>query len=335
MQTHLDLLRIILGILLLTAIGAGIIRVVRRRRAGRQAADLTATTAQTSALLAYFRAGHTLINAGGNVIDGMRYNMYLTDQRSTPNDDTYVAEPVVIYVLDLPFNTQAHLLGIVPSKSLDQPHFERFLQGYAIAALQTAPTLLGDRVSVYGASGTQLRPEQPSDPAAAGLLAAYGASHLWELHDSELYVVVPDSGIGNSRFIIDSQQFAAHLRSLLPPPATDAPVVHHEVLFDIYDGPALVCPICRKPMQLNDEVWFNCVDGHGVLLSSREFGSLAAGKLRPNLDPRAAVHHGPLACPHCTYALSAKRYAKGTIENCDNCTFCWIDADQIPLITQQ
>src|ERR1700760_771073 len=75
---------------------------IGRRPAAAAVPHLDAS--DTSAIIAYYTAGHNLINAGTGMVDGMHYSMYLTTPAERQYGEAFVAGSAVIYVLDLPFN---------------------------------------------------------------------------------------------------------------------------------------------------------------------------------------------------------------------------------------
>jgi hypothetical protein len=292
-----------------------------------EAAALQSRSSETSAMFSYYSIGHDVLNTGTGTSDGMRYGMYMTTP--VPEDaEAFVQQSVVIYVLDLPFNTQAHLLGVSSSHSINRLQFETYLASVGMAKVQLDPDFAKD-CSIFTGRDHDFQVQYALDPDAIKFVRKYTRTHLWELHDSELYVFVPETSIGDSRFVIDSHLFVEAIRPALPAPRPDAVVVHREIPYTVYDGPALRCPICRKFMELQDTAWFRCPSGHGMLVTDRELDALSNDKLHQKIDLTAIVHHGPLTCPHCHHGMEIVRYngTKLEINACINCRFKWVDTD--------
>ena len=336
MQHPTTIFPIILAVLFaVVVINTVVMLFLRRWRHGRNLgiANQEGTSA-ASAIVTYYAAGHDLINAGSGITDGMRYSMYMTSAAENKHGEPYAHEVAIVYVLDLPFNTQTHLLGMSKSYGLDQLQFEGFLTGVGMARLQPDGGFAG-AFDMYAAQGSSFQPRQILDAADMTLVQKYCATHFWELHDSELYFVVTDRGIGDTDFIIESQQFADAIRPALSLANPDAPVVHHEVPYDIYDGPALACPLCRKNMELHDETWFMCADQHGILVTDHDLARLSRHELPVTIAATQAIHHGPLRCPHCYHAMKPVPHqdTKLEIDSCTNCAFSWLDADEVVALT--
>jgi hypothetical protein len=329
MYEHSDSIKIAF-VSLLVLVGTGFIIAALARHISVGKDPLVAPdAAATSAIIAYYSAGHHLLNTGTGLADGTRYNMYMTTVAQKGHSEALVRQPAVIYVLDLPFNAQTHLLGVGKSYQLDRLQFASFAQAAGLQQVSEAGELLA-ACDLY-APANQVVQANVLSPEALTFVEQYCTSHFWELHDSELYVVVPDAGIGNAQFITQTQQFISSIEPLLPPIDPNVPVTHHEVPYDMYDGPSLTCPICTKRMELHDSRWFMCTDGHGVLITGSELGHLRAHRLKIIMNPAGTTHHGPLQCPHCQQPMQRVNYNNGKIEldACTNCVFCWLDADEV------
>ncbi|HSX42826.1 MAG TPA: hypothetical protein VLF59_01945 [Candidatus Saccharimonadales bacterium] len=307
---------------------------LQTKRMGRAIPHKTKATGQeapdASAIIDFYTAGHNLINAGTGIVDGMRYSMYLTMPAEKQYGEAYVPGSAVIYVLDLPFNTQAHLLGLSRLYQLNRLQFESFITSNGLSKTDLEGDF-PDHFDVYTGPDQGFRIRSVLKPDATQFVERYCSTHFWELHDSELYFVVTEHAIGDVNFITESQQFVDAIRPTLAPGDPNAPIVHHEVPYDIYDGPPLNCPVCQREMELHDGCWFMCAQGHGALMTGRELGRLEKQLLMITIDSAHAVHHGPLICPHCAKLMELVHYQGGPIEidSCTNCPFRWLDANEI------
>jgi len=283
-----------------------------------------------SSLVGYYSVGHSLLNTGHGTIDGIHYGMYMTTVTDKQFGDAFTDEVAIIYVLDLPFNTGVHLLGASKLYKIDHTKFDPFLaqNGLQKVALEGDSSNFFD---MYAAKGQDFQIRSILNPEQFATVEKYCKTQFWELHDSELYFIVTDDGIGNGNIIETTNQFIHALQPALPATTSSLPVVHREVPYDVYDGPILDCPLCGKKMELCDSKWFRCVDGHGVLVISREFEQLYHRRLTIQIDPAKAVHHGPLACPHCHYSMQTVQDhdKKIEVDLCPNCAFSWLDADDV------
>jgi hypothetical protein len=295
-----------------------------------------ASIAATSCLVGYYAAGHSLLNTGHGTTDGIHYGMYMTTIANKQFGSSLTNDVAIIYVLDLPFNSQTHTLGVSKLYNVDHAKFDPFLARHRLQKVAPADDASHDFV-LYTTSGQALPTTSTLTSSELALIENYCKNQFWELHDSELYFVVTDDGIGNSNILELSNQFAHTLKQTLPTGQPDAPIIHHEVPYDMYDGPMLSCPLCHQKMELCDNVWFRCVSGHGALVLHREGQRIYHRDLKPLADPRQAIHHGPLTCPNCQYPMQTVLDPKKKVEIdvCTNCAFSWLDADDIFRLTHR
>jgi hypothetical protein len=286
-------------------------------------------SSETSALVSYYSTGHDILNTGSGTSDGMRYGMYMTTPAGGDSGESFIMQSTVIYVLNLPFNTQVHLLGVNTSSTLSKLQFETYLTAVGMAKVALDEEF--DKVcDMYTGRDHEFRVQYALDPDAMAFVKKYCRTHLWELHDSELYVVVPDNAIGSGQFVIESHSFVDAIRAALPAGNPTATITHREIAFTIYDGPNLRCPICQKHMTLQEDAWFRCKNGHGMLVTDRQLDQLVNNRLHEHIDSNAIIHHGPLTCPHCHHPMETMRYngSKLEVNACSNCQFKWVDTDE-------
>ncbi len=289
----------------------------------------------SSAIISYFTAGHGLINVNRGKLGDMSYALYAT----TPEGPTaakslaYVEEDAAIYVLDLPFNTESHFIGLSKDHRLNRLQFENFLQANNMEKVVLEGDF-PDHFDMYAAPGQQFQVRYVLDPEAMAYVVDYCRSHFWEINNAELYFVVTNADAEGLSIVEQSQKFVTQIQPALLPGQPGAPVVHHEVPYGTYEGPALRCPICQKPLVLHD-AWQACPDNHGILISGRHLARLHAGELQiPSLTTGADTPHGQLTCPNCHNLMVNTSYEGGQvkIDSCEHCPFRWLDASEIPLL---
>lgn len=290
---------------------------------------------QYSALLSYYSAGHSVIGAGRHQIDDMHYSMYLT----TPLAQTatasfmYVKETALIFDLELPFNTETHMIGLSKQhKTVNRLQLASFLKANGME-LVTLEGNFSDSFEIYALVGQQFQARVVLDPAAMAYVADYCQSHFWEISGAELYIVATSADTTNTDIVAESKEFAAQIKPALLPGTPGAALVHHDLPYGEYDGPALTCPICQKNMtQLTD--WQSCVDGHGLLVSGRTLAMAHRNDIALPASSRPSVQHGALQCPNCKNMMATIGYngIRVEIDSCEHCMFRWIDSGDIAAI---
>jgi len=321
---------------LVIVVGGGVFAFTRRWSIGRNLRRTDDTdVSDGSAIISFYTAGHPLLNGGEGKVNGMRYLMYLSMPADRVRGDEFVSEDSIIYCLDLPFNTQTHLLGLSKEYKLDRLKFESFLHANGMQKI----TLEGDfpdYFDLYASANQDLQVRMVLDPSAMEFVEDYCHDHFWEIHDSELYFAITSSDKENEDFVQQSAQFVSAIKPALLPGEAGAAVVHHDTPYGEYDGPALTCPICHITMDLHDDSWFTCTNGHGALLTGRQLIKIVNKQLQIiSPDASKATTHGSLSCPHCGNPMEMEHYEEGPviIYSCNSCTFRWIDADALAKLT--
>ena len=309
-------------------------RVLQRRWSianalSKSSAEDAANAPDTSAILSYYTAGHDLVNAGSGTVSGMNYTLYITGPLDGGQGDGFVSEQAIIYALELPFNTQAHLLGLSKSFGLDRLQFASFLRGLGMENIQLEGDF-PDYFDVYATGDQGFEVRTVLEPDSMAFVVEYCRTHFWEIHDAMLYFAITDSSTGNEDFVVESKRFAESIRPALPAGSPGAPPVEHPVAYGKYSGPALACPLCQKPMELHDQAWFSCAD-HGVLLNGGDLQRLHSHQLQITLATSTSTPHETLTCPNCKHTMAQVQYEEGSlqIDSCTNCPFRWLDAAEV------
>lgn len=289
--------------------------------------DLPDVSDSSSAILAYYTAGHNLANIKRDLLNGMHFSLYITTPGITEGQG-FVAENALIYALDLPFNTETHLVGLSKQFSaVDRLQFASFLKANGMVRISLEGDF-SDYFDLYAAQGQDIQARYVLNPEAMEFVVDYCRSHFWEISSSELYIAVTPEDRGDDDIVQASQQFVQHIRPALLPGDPGAPIVRHEAPYGEYDGPALPCPICNKTMRLTDNYQV-CASGHGVLLNGKDLEQVHSRKLIITLPDGQQQNHGLLTCPNCKNPMVQTNYeeTKIRIEYCEHCPFRWLDRD--------
>lgn len=318
------------------AIAAVVVRTTWRRfSVGRLIAgdDAQPDSEAESAIIAFYTAGHLLAKASEGTLDGMRYATYLT----TPGMDltAFVDSMAVINVLDLPFNTTAHLIGLSKEHRIDRVKFENFVRANGMEKVVLEGDF-PDYFDIYAATGEQVNVREVLNPKAMAYVVDYCRTHFWEINNAEMYFVASEDDKANDNIFEEAREFVTQIKPALRPGDPGAPVVHHEVPYGEYDGPPLACPVCGQTMITNN-LWHVCPKGQGILISGRELAALHKRTIKIEADPAKAAKHGPLTCPNCHNPMMPLDYEGSGIEidSCEHCPFRWLDADELSRLSSK
>lgn len=281
-----------------------------------------------SAIISFYSAGHLLARAGSGTLDDMRFASYVT----TPAMDTsnaFTGGFAIINVLDLPFNTDTHMIGLSKQHGIDRVAFANFVQANGMERVELEGDF-SDYFDLFAAKGEQIDVRSVLAPDAMAYVVDYCGQHFWEINRAEMYFVGSTEDKAAGDIFQEARDFVGKIKPALKPGQPGAPVVHHEVAYGEYDGPPLKCPICSEPMASNN-LWHVCPDAHGVLISGRELIGVRNGTIKIPVSVDKAVEHGALTCPNCQHPMSLVDY-EGTgveIDSCENCPYRWLDANEI------
>ncbi len=321
------ILSVVTYIFLAFVVGGGIWRKFSiGRRLGGSSGEVS-DSQDDSAIIAFYTAGHMLAAAERGKIDGMNYATYLT----MPHDmaASFVDDFAVIHVLDLPFNTDTHLIGLSKRHKIDRIKFENFVITNGMEKVELEGDF-DDYFDLYAAKGQQIEVREVLNPKSMAYVVDYCGSHFWEINRAELYFAASSTDKGAGNIFEEAQEFVNQIKPALQPGEPGAPVVHHEVPYGEYDGPPLNCPVCNKPMTTNN-LWHTCPDGHGILISGRELEALHNRVIHIGADPAKAAKHEKLICPNCRARMEVVNYQSSgiQIDSCPNCPYRWLDANEV------
>ena len=343
-------------VILAIVVGAVLLGISRRWSLGRLFGSSApmADSENSSQIFAYYSAGQTLTSAGRGELGGMRFSSYISTplqpdqsssvgglafgfskfgshrEASSPDKPlSYINDVAAIFVLDLPFNTSTHVIGLSKEHKIDRLQFASFLKANGLTKVELEGDF-DDYFDIYAAEGQDVQVREVLNPKSMEYVVDYCRTHFWEINASELYIVATDADKSNDDLISASQNFVNQIKPALLPGEPGAAVVHHETPYGEYDGPPLPCPICQKQMAITGN-WMACPDGHGALLDGKDLTSLHDGNLRITADASKSAGHGALTCPNCHSPMESVNYEEtgNQIDVCTKCTFRWLDASDV------
>lgn len=297
----------------------------------RQPEDVT-NNPSDSQIIAFYTLGHQLTRLVKTTTKGLKYSIFMT----LPDESgiAQVAENAVIEVLDLPFDTQTHLIGLSKEHQLDRLKFENFVQlnGMEKVVLEGD---FPDYFDIYASQGQQFMSRYVLDPKAMEFVIDFCRTHFWEINSSEFYIVASSQDDRADNIIESSLRFVDAIKPALLPGTLGAAPVHHDVSYGEYDGPPLTCPVCSKKMNMTDS-WQTCPDGHGLLVNAKVLADIHSGKLKVDTSKITPMKHDNLTCPKCHLPMEQVDYnGSGVIiDTCTKCAFRWLDASEISKIAR-
>ncbi|HEX4774735.1 MAG TPA: zf-TFIIB domain-containing protein [Candidatus Saccharimonadales bacterium] len=286
-----------------------------------------------SAIISYYTAGHSLTNAQKGRLNGQHYSVLVTtpiEENHAAHDISFTNETSLIYTLDLPFNTEVHLVGLSKKYKIDVFKFETFLLANNMEKIQLEGDF-SDYYALYGAKGQQFQARYVLDLAAMEFVVDYCRNNFWEINSSELYFVIASDQQGEN-IIEEGQKFTEQIKPALLPGESGAPTVKHEAAYGEYDGPPLKCPLCQQTMVMSDENSTQaCPGGHGILLNAKDLRGLRHREFTFQADPTKTQKHDPLVCPNCKNPMIEVDFEDSgvIIDSCEHCPFRWLDANEI------
>lgn len=282
-------------------------------------------------ILSYYTKGYELKLINRDSIENMNYSIYTTSSFVNQNPDEPIqtnTEPgAMIYNLALPFNTQAHIVGI--SKKYTISNF--LIQDYMLLHDLEGINLEGnfsDEFAIYARKDQGSITQYILDPAAMAFISDYCKNNFWEIVGDEMYIVSGADQQNGMIFLKDSLEFVRQIKPALIKTQSGEEPVHHELPYGVYDGGELPCPLCNKPMTVKEK-WLECPDHDGILINGRYLVEMHDKKLQPPVSS-APKQHGDIKCPSCQSAMQRVNYQNNNIfiDTCPNCPFRWLDSDE-------
>jgi hypothetical protein len=86
----------------------------------------------------------------------------------------------------------------------------------------------------------------------------------------------------------------------------------------------------------NEQGFFRCPDGDGILLNGAALQQIKQGQLTIALGKSRKPHRpASLTCPSCGKPMTHVAYDGGptTIDSCTNCPYRWLDAGEAAALT--
>lgn len=279
-------------------------------------------------IMAYYSSGYKLEPVSSGDVQGMHYTIYITSHLDGYAVQKYAKSGSVIYCLNLPFNTQTHIVGISKKYTVDSIYLDSFLTGNELE-----PVVLEgdfpDTFNLYSGpdQGTEVR--YILDPAAMKFAMDYCTNNFWEISGDEMYIVSAEGQKGSMDLVNDSARFVKEIKPRFTKTKPGEAPVHHESAYSTFGSTQYPCPICQTPMTIHESTQ-TCPNNHGMLVNARYIVKLKDKQAQPPASIGKPTKHGVITCPNCNVSMVQVDYQESglIIDSCTSCPLRWLDASE-------
>lgn len=317
------------NIVLITFLLASVVYVNRRRLFGKFGVAKTGMIDGTSLVMAFFTQGWALSRLKRAKIEGVRYNVFLTsDDNSIIKSESNTKAGSLIYMLELPFSTTGHVIGISKKSKLNRYFLESFTEAHGMEEV----VLEGDypnQFSIYAAPGQQVISRYILDPAAMAFTIDYCTNHFWEIVNDQMYCATVDGLSHEGDLLSETVQFAFQVKPATANSVNNQKQVKHEAPYGELGDTPLKCPICNDDMIIG-KYWFTCKNQHGILIQGPDLHKIKQKIHKVDRQASLPVQHAGLHCPNCGSKMHPVDYLKSgvIIDSCTQCAYRWLDTNE-------
>lgn len=169
-------------------------------------------------IMAYYVRGYDLKLVMNDSINDMDYSIFITSEREVldykDRPKTNNDSGATIYTLTLPFNTNAHIVGLSRKYLIDSMIVGDYM---AVNDLELV-NLEGDfpdDFSLYVKRGQGSITQYILDPAAMAFIVDYCKNNFWEILDDKMYIVCDANQTGGMLFVEDGVEFVRQIKPAL------------------------------------------------------------------------------------------------------------------------
>ena len=225
-----------------------------------------------------------------------------------------------VYVVYLPFETAAHLIGL--------PRAKQTLKVQLFRSSMEEVMLEGDYPNYFqllAEKGQQTDSRYMLDPKAMAFTIDFCKEVYWEIVGDALYFYSED--VLPSFKVVD--QFIEEIRPALerPTPKNHARIPYGHMTFTTF-----LCPICSTKL-VEGESWMQCPEGHGLLITGKQ---MHERRMKVSLKYNPPAYNDDrsqsLKCPYCAEPMIETRFQTTDvhIDRCRKCMYRWVDSLEAP-----
>lgn len=289
----------------------------------------------TSFVMAFFSQGHKLSRVKRGKIEGLKFNAFLTMPYRGYESQMNTNSGSIIYMLELPFHTTGHVVGVSKKSTVNRHFLESFLEANNMKEI----VLEGDypnHFSIYAAPGQEMISRYILDPKAMAFTVDYCANHFWEIVGDEMYSATVSDIKSESSILKNSKRFAEQVKPATAGTTGNLKKVYHERPYGEIGDTPLNCPICNTEMHVG-QYWFTCKNKHGMLVLGMDLHKIRNHVHNVDRNEALPIQHEGLHCPNCGNKMHPVDYLQtGTIiDACTKCAFRWLDSNEAFKISQK
>lgn len=301
------------------------------------------TQKSASQILAYYTAGYDLLPLHSGFKDNSFYSVMLTVNHNDNKTPSYSVPNTILYSLDLPFVSNAHIVGISKKWQNFLPNFADYVVGSGFDTI----SLEGDFNSyfaLYAPESQQTQVRYVFDPAAMEYVVDYCQNYFWEIYNDTMYFAI-EPNHKDADVLDNSLEFIKQIKPAIVKkfPDTKARKEHYKkAILNETIGISFLCPICKTKMNLS-QYWQECPKGHGRLLQAKTLSMLRNQTIFKDKTLIEDISfHGAMTrkdqiiCPSCKGSMAPVNYAMSgiIIDSCQNpkCLYRWLDAGELSKI---
>jgi Zn finger protein HypA/HybF involved in hydrogenase expression len=296
-------------------------KLIKRSLRRRHAPQISGTPI----MLSYYTQGVEMLPIKQGRIADMRYSAiaFLAQSTDIVND----AHTGLLYRIELPFESDVHLLGIpkdsdaVPLNPkggvMEEVHLEGNYSKY---------------FALFAEKQMQTQSRYVLDPAGMVFTLDFCRSHSWEIVGNELYFVQTGRNHKDDKTSMeqDIKRFVREIQPSIGRPLSElAKKLQTPYGADTRNN--LVCPMCAQLLIVQDD-YMACPKQHGLLVKFKNLKKIDINKILPYRVQSGQVTTRPshIACPHCDSAMTQTGYdgSKTMIDVCPKCPYRWLDAGE-------
>lgn len=168
--------------------------------------------------MSYYSKGYDLRLATNDSINGMNYSIFITTEHVNLNPeekvDTNTKPGATIYNLILPFNTDAHIIGLSKKYAISSALMGEYILKNDLeqASLEGS---FSDDFSLYVRRGQGSITQYILDPAAMAFITDYCKNNFWEIFNNKMYIISDPSHSDGMLFIDTSLEFVRQIKPAL------------------------------------------------------------------------------------------------------------------------
>lgn len=266
-------------------------------------------------IVSYFLTDQTAIVHKQGSIGNLHYTLYRTS-----ND-------VIIYRIELDFNTDSHIVGFSNKCQIDRLSFENYLLINDMENIKLEGNF-SDKIEIYSDKLLGSKTHYIIDPEVMGFLIDSLGDDFWEISDNDLYVAYPTGDHEGKDHIREIAKLIDQIRPAFY--KTIKRKMTDQNSYGGYDDKEYKCPICTK-LLIRKKYWLECPDYDGIAINGGYIVKINNDEIQPPNYIAKPKPHGVVGCPNCHNEMQSTPYQNGKIiiDSCVKCPMRWLDSGEV------